>query len=276
MRATGIRIDNRRYSNTPEEDFSVPEIHHLQRVCDAIIHATSRAGFITDAEPIGKYSIKIGMHSRCFRVNTTMIGHNARVGRYISSPKGYKRTDVPTWDQRVEFNDIVNNCFDRAGLAGRIMSGTFKVRTKDQGRCDEDDWKMQGAQTYSCDTGNYGASVNGFGEVISEIMTEKEAREHCESDRLEAEHKAKTRVERLAKAKLYRDSVKAFEKSERVTIAGAWEYWGPIRAGNTRIKNGVKIRHWQFSKMLARLPEDRARKIKSASIAQTAQELLVF
>lgn len=91
-----------------------------------------RAGFITGIT-FGdtRSSMKIGLHMRSFRIDVAKLGHNAdhsQSGRMCKV--GYKRTDVPTWSQRVEFNNIINNAFDRFGLSARIVSGEYEVRSR--------------------------------------------------------------------------------------------------------------------------------------------------
>lgn len=184
MRATGIRYNKKHGGGIPTE-------RYLEDVCELIVAACERKGFKTDAHRLTGSAIKIGLHMSSFRVITSKLGHNARIGRYVDSPKGYKRTDVPTWDQRVEFNNIVNKLFDKFGLVANIKSGCFTVRDKKKGAHTEDDWDNQTPSWM----GYQGASCNGFGEEICRIVTEREAREECDSDRLEAAHRAKVNQE---------------------------------------------------------------------------------
>lgn len=252
MRATAIR-----YKSTKE----IPVSTVLENLCEYIVHKASAAGFITESQVLTKTSIKVGMHMSSFRVNTAMLGHNARLGiaaygyNGCKSPKGYKRTNVPTWDQRVEFNNIVNDAFDKYKLTARIVSGNYTVRTK-EGRINS--WYEGG------DRGN-----GWSGDASVEIISELEARERLDSDRLEKEHAEKTKVTRLAKAKQRREVVKLYENAKRVVVAGFWSYSGKPT------KNGKKLTHGAFEKMLAKLDQWQARKVRSASIIETAKAELV-
>lgn len=186
MRAVTIRYNKKNGAGRPTERF-------LEEFCESIVFKLRNNGFITEASLVNSSSIKIGLHMSSFRVDTAKLGHNARVGRQThlcayfksDSPKGYKRTDVPTWEQRVQFNDIVNDMFDAYGLMATIRSGAYVVRTRD-GRRAEWDWAHEGDSSgnWSCDAQR------------DIIMSEAEARELLDSDRLEAEHKVKQRLQR--------------------------------------------------------------------------------
>lgn len=245
MRATSIRYTNG----------SKLTQHQLQSVCDVILSRTSKAGFITQAQVINGSCIKIGLHMSSFRVNTQQLGHNARIGRYIESPKGYKRTDVPTWDQRVEFNNLVNQIFDDYKLVARITSGPFTVRDRTQGACDEQDWINQAPSYMGSDSALY----NGLGELISLIVSEREAREQCDSDRLEAEYQAAQKIENREKSKERRAILKVFKQSKKVTVDGFYD----------DKRNGKQMTHKAFDKMLSKLNSWQKRRVKKATIAKT-------
>lgn len=247
MRITGIR-----YSN----DKKVTE-HTLNELCSIIASKMERAGFITGTEVLNSSAIKVGLHMSSFRINTSKLGHNARVGKYVSSPKGYKRTDVPTWDQRVEFNNIVNSILDKNGIKATIKSGCFTVRDKVKGAHIESDWENQTPIWM----GYHGKSLFGSGEVCAEIMEEAEARDRCNSDRLEAEHKLLTADARRETARAYRERMKLFLLAKRVCLAGFY--------GQADSKNGTLVTHARFEKILAKLSCWEKRRVKLASISAT-------
>lgn len=106
-------------------------------------HELGRAGFITEVTDLSK----IGLHMKSFIVNTDMLGYNKRVDHmYCNSLVGFKKTQIPTWDQRVEFNNIINNFFDRHDLVGKIVSGVFLVRCRTVGAKDQYDWEIIAAR----------------------------------------------------------------------------------------------------------------------------------
>lgn len=236
-------------------DNSKVEPQTLTALCERLASKLERAGFVTHVEQLNSQAIKIGLHMSSFRVDTKRLGHNARVGWYNgmgqfmgnSSPKGYKRTDVPTWDQRVEFNDIVNDVFDKFELTCTIKSGAYTVRSR-TGRRSESDWTHEGH--------NAGYS----GDASREIMPEKDAREHCDSDRLEAEYAEKMRPQRLAQAREARARRKAFEASKRVTVAGLW---------NNSKRNGKQLTHYAFGQLVASLSSWEQRRVVRASMEAT-------
>jgi hypothetical protein len=186
MKASAIRYNEKNGGGKPTERF-------LDDLCEIIVSETAKAGFITGSHRLTGTAIKIGMHMSSFRINTAKLGYNARVGRTsaygwhgIQCSKGYKRTNVPTWEQREEFNHLVNDIFDRFGLVATIVSGNYTVRTR-SGRVD--DWN------YGGDRGN-----GWSGDACHDIVSEKEARESLDSDRLEAEHHERMRMVRCERS----------------------------------------------------------------------------
>ncbi len=179
----------------------LPSTDQLLKLEKRLNKAFQKAGFITKVT-LGdsRSNMKIGLHMASFKVDVNKIGHNAMVGKYKKSPKGYVRTNTPTWEQRVEFNDIVNDCFNKSKLSARITSGKFLVRDLKQGAMDEQHWQEQSPDSYSCDSGRYGASTNGYGEVMTEVYTEVEACEMLDSDRLEAEYKVAKKLKAALEA----------------------------------------------------------------------------
>lgn len=128
MRATNIRTKSNEIPSTDT-------ILRLEKLLKSKMH---KLGFISNATPLTRSSMKIGLHMCSFRIDTRVHGYNADIG-YIGSrcKAGYKRTSIPTWKQREDFNHMVNDCFDRLGLSARIMSGNFKIRDAKEGRVNE-------------------------------------------------------------------------------------------------------------------------------------------
>lgn len=125
------------------------------------------AGFITDVDIA---SGKIGLHMKSFVIDTGKLGYNARVSRYRPSKKGYVRTNTPTWEQREQFNHIVNDFFDKYHLSGTIKSGAYLVRHYLTGRVNE--WECV---DYNGEPAEPDCQYNGMGELVTEMMTEKQA-----------------------------------------------------------------------------------------------------
>jgi hypothetical protein len=159
------------------------KVGSLEALCWDLHNALTANGFKTEVEVKNSTSIKIGMHMSSFRIITSELGYNGRISRFCKSPKGYKRTDVPTWDQRVEFNDIVNAKFDEHGLSATIKSGCYSIR-KGTHSFNESDWQDQTPTN------------RGYAFEPDQIHSEEECRDIMDSDTREAEHKAKQKAER--------------------------------------------------------------------------------
>lgn len=119
MRATKIR------TNKGE----VPSTDTMLKLEQLLKKAMTKQGFISNAAALSRTGMKIGLRMCSFRIDTTKHGYNEDRGRIGSSCKaGYKRTSIPTWEQREEFNHMVNDCFDKLKLSAKIKSGPFVVR----------------------------------------------------------------------------------------------------------------------------------------------------
>lgn len=161
MKATSIR-------NNKNEVISTELALKIERELSSRFE---KKGFITKVEVLTRTTIKIGLHMCSFRIDTHKLGSNARVGsNYANTKKGYVRTSVPTWQQRVEFNNIINNVFDKYKLNASIKSGPFTVRDKKLGRYTEVNWSQQDPSGYGD-----GSMINGFGMQIGKIVSEKDA-----------------------------------------------------------------------------------------------------
>jgi hypothetical protein len=106
-----------------------------------IINNTMRGslGFLIDVEVLNS-SLKIGYQKCQFKINTTRHGYNTQ-----HSHGRRKLTSLPTWDQRVEFNNALNAIFDSLNLSAKIVSGPFTIRNGLQiyGRPDWDTQKPE-------------------------------------------------------------------------------------------------------------------------------------
>lgn len=128
----------------------------------------SKKGFITH---VGLEEGTIGLHMRSFKIDTKKLGYNAKISYMTSNPKkGYKRTDVPLWEQREEFNHIVNAFFDKHNITAKIVSGKYLVRDHVSGAVTEWECVNYAGQYMEPNT-----EQNGMGMIFSRSMTEKEA-----------------------------------------------------------------------------------------------------
>lgn len=101
------------------------------------------AGFITDVSAPTHTTLHLNYSSHaCFVIDTDLLGYNYREDDHHSLV-GWKRTAVPTWDQRVEFNDLLNLFLDRHKLKCNIKSGPYTVRTYENGGRTEWHWQHE-------------------------------------------------------------------------------------------------------------------------------------
>jgi len=147
------------------------EARQLEALRNELARAIEADHFITGVYVINGTRIDTGLHMKSFTIDTSILPKNARVGGHCSSIKGYKRTNLPTWEQREQHNHTINDVLDKFGVKANVKSGSYEVRDFDTGRV------------------NHWYEDRGWNNA--EVMTETEARECCDSDRLEAEHKAK-------------------------------------------------------------------------------------
>lgn len=114
----------------------------LQVLSIELLKKLNEAGFITDWHIVNSQSIKLGMHSKSFTVDVKRLGYNARYNPFSRTKLGYTRTSTPTWDQRVQFNDIVNSVLNEFGITCNVKSGPFTIR-KGGISLNENDWYSQ-------------------------------------------------------------------------------------------------------------------------------------
>lgn len=230
---------------------------HLALLTMNIVRKCAVAGCRTEATVINSTSIKIGLHMCSFRIETKKIGYNARVGGHCDSPKGYKRTDVPTWDQRVEFNDIVNECFNSSGLTANIKSGCYTIRSGARS-FNESDWSNQKPTWMGYSLG-----------YQTEIVTEPEARESCDSDAKELAHKEKLKPIRLAQAKARREKMKVFNAQSHVYIHGLNGKYTTKNGYQQNKLNGTRITKDKFYKIIDKLGKWEAKTVRKDTINAT-------
>ena len=122
------------------EDNKKFPVETLEMIAQALEAAFGQAGFNTYVTVANGSALNISQGGRCFSVDTNKLGYNAIVpfcnsyGFTIDSTgvKGYKRTDIPTWDQRVEFNNILNSVLDRYSVKAEVKAKPFVIRDYDK------------------------------------------------------------------------------------------------------------------------------------------------
>lgn len=126
MKVTKMRVNN-----------EIPSTDLVLKVELALNKAFKKAGFITDVIVLTRTSMKIGLWMRTFNLDTTKHDRNLQVNPWQS-----KLTKLPNWNQRVEFNNIVNEVFNKFKVSANIKSGPFTIR-KDMECMTEYEWYDQ-------------------------------------------------------------------------------------------------------------------------------------
>ena len=108
----------------------------VNNIVERISNNLTHLGFNTGVYAESATTVKIGLHMKCFTIDTVKLGYNARMDHRSRSIKGFARTNIPTWEQREDFNHAVNDVLDAFGVSANIKSGEYKVRCRTDGRVD--------------------------------------------------------------------------------------------------------------------------------------------
>ena len=160
MKVTKIRVNG-----------LVPEFYHMESIVIRLNSEFKKAGFVTNVSIATKTSLNIGLHMRCFTLDLSMHDRNLQCNPYQK-----RLTNLPTWSQRVEFNDIVNKVLNKFKVSANVKSGPYTIR---QGldAMNEYDWNDQKPSYIQSN------EANGY---YIESINEKE---YLESKRIERNEK---------------------------------------------------------------------------------------
>jgi hypothetical protein len=100
------------------------------------------AGFITEYYVINSSRIDLKLRMRSFKIDIGKLGYNASYNPHTEYKVGYRRTCTPTWQQRVDYNNIVNEVLDSFNVSCNIVSGCYTIREGLESM-DEYDWQDQ-------------------------------------------------------------------------------------------------------------------------------------
>lgn len=185
----------------------------LQQLKTNLDNKLDKVGFITNVEVVNQTTMHIGLTGRSFMIDTQKLGYNAKENPNCIN--NYQRCNIPTWSQRVEFNNIVNKTLDKFKLKANVKSGIYTVREFEYGAFTEGQWHDQ---KYN----NQNYTYNG--DCRSEIYSEKEAKELFFNAHKVAQHKEDVKQKRIYKKKCQ----KFFKKTKIVVI--------PLWKGKTDVK----------------------------------------
>lgn len=128
MKVTRIRIG---------EGTKKPTAKELLNIKTLLCIDFKEAGFITEVSIVNSTSIRIGLHMKSFVLDLTKHHRNLYRNRF-----GEKLTSLPTWKQRVGFNEIVNDVLNDLKVSALVRSDVFDIRNGMH--CfDEYDWNHQ-------------------------------------------------------------------------------------------------------------------------------------
>lgn len=100
------------------------------------------AGYITEYYVINSSRIDLKLRGRSFKIDIEQLGYNAQLNPYMNYKAGYRRTCTPTWAQRVEYNNIINEHLNLRKISCNIKSLHYIIR--EGTTCfNEFDWENQ-------------------------------------------------------------------------------------------------------------------------------------
>lgn len=118
---------------------SMPTDQTISALMINLIEELRNVGFITDATQKTSTCIKLGLRMRSFSIDIEKMPHNIQYNPF--RPQG-KLTNLPTWNQRVEYNNIVNRVLTALGISAKVTSGEYLVRDGEM-ELTESDWNDQ-------------------------------------------------------------------------------------------------------------------------------------
>ena len=128
MNITSIRFNSKK-----------PTEKQLKQLCSLIESRMKTIGFEVGAWKITSSAVKVSAHRQSFTVNPLIRGHNLRHNPMYPKPR---LTRTPTWNQRVEFNVVLNGILDSLAITANIKSGEYTIR-KGFTVYTESDWDTQ-------------------------------------------------------------------------------------------------------------------------------------
>ena len=115
---------------------------NLEFIGNRLVFLLSEAGFITESFVINSSRIDLKTEKKSFKIDVEKLGYNARLSPFGNYKAGYRRTSTPTWNQRVEYNNIINEHLDLLQLSCNIKSAHYVIRQGNE-TFDELDWENQ-------------------------------------------------------------------------------------------------------------------------------------
>ena len=126
-----------KFSNIKDNTGRTLNQNNLNELGQLIVGVLAERGFKTGYKVDDKGKLKIGLHGKSFVIDTEMHGYNSKLNPFRGKPS---KTSLPTWEQRVEYNNTINDIMDKLNLNATIKNSVFIIRDKN-GRKDEAYWQ---------------------------------------------------------------------------------------------------------------------------------------
>lgn len=133
-----MKLTKLRVFNGSKATLDKPTVQQLKDLIVFIEVKMQRLGFEVFGDIINSTHIKLGSNKCQFRIIVERLGYNTRVNPHLN----LKRTRVPGWDQRVKFNNTLNQIMDELDFSANVVSGPFTIRQGLQ-HFTESDWHNQ-------------------------------------------------------------------------------------------------------------------------------------
>jgi hypothetical protein len=105
-----------------------------------LVGVLAKKGFLTDVKETSPRGFVLSINKASFFIDTEKLGCNLRPAHGTLTK--YKRTNIPTWGQRVEYNLTVQKFLNKKGLVCKVTSGGFLIKDYERDYV-ENDWHYQ-------------------------------------------------------------------------------------------------------------------------------------
>ena len=95
----------------------------LEHFAKRIVINLREKGFITGYEIVNSQSFKLSCTGMSFKIDVDKLGYNTRF-----TPDKISRTCTPSWNQRVEYNNTINEVLDLYHITCNVKNTFFKIR----------------------------------------------------------------------------------------------------------------------------------------------------
>lgn len=121
-------------------------IHNrMKKLAEHLQNRLAYHGYKVFARVTNSSRIDMSYQGCSFRVNDLIHGYNAQYNPFRNTKNGYVRTTLPTWKQRVHFNEIVNTILTTWDISTNVHSGPYTLRLGTE-EFNEENWLEQKPQ----------------------------------------------------------------------------------------------------------------------------------